>query len=696
VPKEQVRLVADSTAGGRVGIDIGGTFTDLVMVDEETGRIRVEKSLSTPGDLWEGISAGLRKLEASAPATDMIVHGTTVGINALLERRGRPTGLITTHGFRDVYEIARNNRIELYELRYRKPVPLVPRRHRLEVRERIDYTGAVIEPLLEDDVVECVRAFKGQGIDSVAICFLHAYANPAHELLAGEIVLREYPEASVSLSHVLARQWREYERTSTTVVNAYIMSLVGDYLARIETSLLDWGYERPFYIGKSSGGLMSATAAKAKPVQTIMSGPAGGATAAAHIGQQSGYANVVALDMGGTSTDVSLINDGALRVTSDAEIDRHPLMVTMLDIKSIGAGGGSIAWIDEGGALNVGPRSAGAVPGPVAYGKGGVEPTVADAKLVLGHLHPDHFLGGELPLFHEEARSAIEERIAKPLGLDATEAASGIVEVVDTMMAYAVRAITIERGLDPTRFALLAFGGSGPMHACAIARNLNLGEILVPVGPGALSAFGMLVSDIRHDFVRTLRVSLRDDDTVTLLNDSLGEMAAEARTVLEGERAAWGSIELRPAIDMRYVGQLYTITVPLTDGAVSEETIGELERLFHALHDRTYGHSSADEMTEVVNVRLAALGRVRRPEPAPVADGAATPSDAAYVGDSQTYFSVVHNHVATQIFRREELLAGNRISGPAIVVEKTSTTVVEPGFELRVAPQGHLSLKRLS
>jgi len=678
----------------RMGVDIGGTFTDFVVVDDTSGRMTVEKTPSTPGNFWLGIEEGLGKLDLGLEVMDMIVHGTTIGLNALLERRGRPTGLITTHAFRDIYEIARHNRTETYDLFYLKPVPLIPRRYRLEVRERVDPFGVIVQPLVEDDVLECVRTFKAAGIDAIAVCLLHSYANPDHERRVGEILAREYPEASVSLSHEIVRQWREYERTSTTAINAYIMSLVGDYLGQIDSSLAARGYTRPFFVSQSSGGIMSVKAAKRKPVHTIMSGPAGGAMASMYIGGLSGHANVITFDMGGTSTDVSLIHEGALRVTAESEIDRYPLMVSMIDLKSIGAGGGSIAWLDTAGALNVGPQSSGADPGPVCYGKGGKQPTVTDANLVLGRLHPDHFLGGEIPLYAEPARQQIEAQIAHPLNLGLTEAANGIIEVINTKMAYAVRAITIERGLDPKDFALLAFGGAGPMHACAIARQLGIPEIIVPSGPGAFSAMGMLVSDVRHDFVRTFPVVTDDGQALVSVNVKFHEMIDEAAGVLEQEGTPRSLMEFRRLVDMRYSGQEYTISIPLSKETLDADHLAELRAHFHTLHERNYGHSSPTEPTEIVNLRVVAIGRVAKPQLGMIETGSRQPTPGARLGEIDTYFPTARASVRTQLYNREELLAGNRIRGPAIVIEKTATTVVEPGFELEVMPQGHLSLRQ--
>lgn len=693
MPETVTRKADGSRNGGRfrMGIDIGGTFTDFTVLDYANGRMRVEKVPSTPPHFWDGIADGIQKLAIPLAQVDMIVHGTTVGLNALLERKGGRIGLITTAGFRDVYEIARHNRTETYDLYYRKPVPLVPRRHRLEVRERIDPDGCVVQPLVEEDVLGCIRVLEEAGITSIAVCLLHSYANPVHEQRIGELLASHYPAATVSLSHDLARQWREYERTSTTAINSYIMSIVGDYLEKVDSSLGPIGYSRPLFVNESAGGIMSVTLAKAKPVHTIMSGPAGGAMAAVHIGRLAGYSNVIGFDMGGTSTDVSLIHEGSLRVTTESEVDRYPVMVPMIDIKSIGAGGGSIVWIDAAGALNVGPQSAGANPGPVCYGKGGLEPTVTDANLLLGRLHAKHFLGGEIQLDVPLARTQIETCVAGPLQLETIAAANGIIEVINTKMAYAIRAITIERGLDPKEFVLLAFGGAGPMHACALSRTLGIPEVIVPVAPGAFSAMGMLVTDIRHDFVRTFLTPMTDGFPLTAISARFDEMLQEGHRVLEHEGSPAHLMEFQRSVDMRYIGQEYTIRVPLPSDGLDEESIAVLRDEFHGLHLRNYGHSSQSEPTELVNLRVVAIGRVSKPELETIPE-AQVPEVGTRWGETDLYFAGKVQR--SPIYQRDQLLAGNRIPGPALVLEKGATTVIEPGYALEVMRQGHLRIRQ--
>ena len=680
----------------RVGIDIGGTFTDFVLIDRTSGQIEFGKRPTAPKALWSGIEESVLAIGVGLARVERIVHGTTIGLNALIERRGGRTGLITTRGFRDVYEIARHNRVETYDLFYRKPEPLVPRRFRLEVRERMNSEGRVIEPLVEEDVLACAETFRANGIDAIAVCLLHAYANPAHEARVGALLSEACPEAAVSLSHELVRQWREYERTSTTVVNAYVMPAIADYLQRAEASLFDAGYARPLFISQSSGSVLTARSARHKPVHTIMSGPASGAIAARHIGALAGHANVIAFDMGGTSTDVSLVYEGALRVTDDSEVDRHPLMVPMIDVNSIGAGGGSIAWLNQAAALNVGPQSAGAEPGPVCYGRGGDRPTVTDANLVLGRLHAEHFLGGAIRLDRASAEERIDATVGAPLKLDAIAAALGILEVANTKMGYAARAITLERGLDPAAFVLLAYGGAGPMHGCAVARALGVPEVVVPVGPGAFCALGATVADLRHDFARTFLSRLDEGIFTEPIARRFREMADEATGVLEEEGFAAAAIVFRRVLDMRYVGQEYSVSVPMPDGALDEQALRELGARFHRLHESRYGHASESEPVEIVHLRLSAIGPVSKPELPEIEHGGTQPDKGAELDALHAVFAGQAGMVRTPVYGRGKLRAGNRIDGPAIVVEKTATTVIEPGFACEVMAQGHLSIRRTS
>lgn len=676
----------------RIGIDIGGTFTDFVIMGEEDGRIRLEKTPTTPGDIWRGILDGLTRAEVDLTEISMIIHGMTVGLNCFLEKQGDITGLITTRGFRDVYEIGRVNREEMYDLFYRKPEPLVPRELRIEVTERLDASGGILVPLREDEVVDAARFFRREGVTSVAVCLLHSYANPQHEQRVREILAQEYPEAQVTVSSELAREWREYERTSTTAINAYILRTVGDYLAKITAGLRDRGYARPFYVNQSSGGVMSVASAAGKPVHTLMSGPSGGVVSTAHIGNLLGIPNLISFDMGGTSTDVSVIFGGHTRITSEVRIERHPIMVPAVDIHSIGAGGGSVSWLSSMGVLSVGPKSAGAMPGPVCYGRGGTEPTVTDANLVLGRL-PQTILGGRMSLDAEGARRSILEKVADPLGLNLAEAASGILRIVNTKMAYAIRAVTIQRGLDPKDFALVAFGGAGPMHACDVAAELDIPTIVVPLAPGAFSALGMVVSDVRHDFVRT---SLRRTEEVDLggLDALYAEMLREAESVMAGELPDGGEVIVERFIDMRYIGQEYSVRLPIPPGDLTRDILGAIRLEFDRLHERTYGHASPTEQTEIVSARVVSRGILRRPRFEELPSGGRQPQPGAQIGTVQAWFGEAQAPVEAAVFAREELLADNQILGPALVVEHGCTTVLNPEYRLRVDQLGNLIITR--
>jgi N-methylhydantoinase A len=685
------------TSTGRsvsLGVDIGGTFTDLIFFDAHMGGFSVGKVRTTPGDLSRGVFQGLDQLGIDCATLKTIAHGTTIGLNAFLERKGAPTGLITTRGFRDIYEIARHNRINTYDLFYQKPAPLVRRRHRLEVRERIDADGTILEPIDEASVVECANHFRAVGIRSIAVCLLHSYINPAHEEQVAAIIARVYPAARVTTSSSIVRQWREYERTSTTVMNAYVMPVVGQYLDRLEEDLAARGYTSPLFVSQSAGGLISIRKARDKPVSTIMSGPSGGVVAARYTAATLNRKNVITFDMGGTSTDVALIHNGRIKVAGEGALDRHPLLIPMIDLKSIGAGGGSIARVSPNGALGVGPESAGAVPGPVCYGQGGVEPTVTDANVILGRLPAEHFLGGAMVLDSGRAYAAMEKSVGRPLRLDVNKAALGVIEVINIKMAYAVRAITIERGLDPKQFALLPFGGAGPMHACAIARHLGIPEIIVPVAPGAYSAFGMLVSNVRHDFVRTALVQLAHGGSSDMIAAHFDAMIAEAQETLASEGIAAQDMLFERALDIRYVGQEYTVSVPVASSTLNSAAMADVSQRFHRLHEQQYGHSSPSEPVEIVDLRLSAESSAPPTSQSRMPRGESTPDDGALIGKTRTIFGSSGTSLETPLIDRKSLRAGNRFDGPAIIVEQTATTIVEPGFQALILDTGEIILSQ--
>jgi N-methylhydantoinase A len=665
-----------------LGIDIGGTFTDCVLVDA-AGRVRLLKLLSTPDDPARSVLAAVEAL--ALPPEAGVVHGSTVATNALLERRGARTALITTAGFADVLEIGRQNRPDLYALVPVRPAPLVPRAWRFEVHERVDARGQVITPLQPAEVIALRASLDAEGIESVAVCLLFSYLRPEHErtlatLLAGY---------SISLSSDVLPEFREFERTATTVINAYVAPLVDRYLGQLEQALAP----RPLAIMQSNGGTISAALARRCAARIALSGPAGGVVGARHAASQAlgPAAQIVTFDMGGTSTDVCLC-PGWVPFTSEGEIAALglPLRLPMIDIHTVGAGGGSLAQVDAGGALRVGPGSAGARPGPAAYGLGGQAATVTDANLVLGRLAPDHFLGGQMRLSAAAAEHALA-RLAQAMGGAGVPAAAwGVLQVANAAMERAVRRISVERGYDPAGFTLVAFGGAGPLHACELAERLGMPQVLVPRAPGVLSALGMLVADRVKDYSATLlrpAAALSDADLPGLFapleNSARVEMAAELAAGAAGLR-------LENSADLRYQGQAFELNVPLEPGP----GLAGLVDGFHALHQQRYGHSHPAEPVEVVNLRVRAVVPGTPPEFEPLPAAGDTTAAVALVGEAPAWFAAGDAAAPrpTRRYNRERLLAGHTLSGPAVIYQLDATTVVPPGWLARVDRAGHLVL----
>jgi len=679
----------------RVAVDIGGTFTDLIALNETTGDVFLSKTSTTPKDLTVGVKECVKKVNLNLNDATFFIHGTTVVINAILEKKGAKTGLITTKGFRDVYEIGRHNRPEMYNLFYKKPQPLIPRELRLEVTERVNHQGNIITLLNEAEAREVVRKFKEAGVESVAVCFIHSYVNPHHEVEMGQIIKEAYPEAYVSLSHQILREYREYERTSTTAVNAYVMPTAKKYLQDLEQGIENAGFAGDLLIMQSNGGVMTAETASVKPVHVIESGPAAGAIGAAYLGKLLGFENVISFDMGGTTAKTSLIEGGLPKVTTEYKIGGtrgHPISVPVIDLIEVGAGGGSIAWIDSAGALKVGPQSAGAEPGPVCYDKGGVQPTVTDANVTIGRINPKYFLGGEILLNVDKARDAIKTRIADFFGLELVDASHGIVKVADVTMSHAIRAITIERGYDPRDFAMIAFGGAGPMHSPALARELKIPNVIVPQVPAHFSAWGMLLSDIRHDFVQTYVRSL-DEADVNEINDLCLKLEKEGAEVLRKEGISEDRMTLIRSVDMRYVGQEHTVNVPAPGGVFEPEDRKIVRNRFDELHEKRYGHCAREESTEIVDLRLTAIGVVTKPKFMEIKSGEEKPPIKAYRGNRLVYFEEQRDYVKCDVYLRDALLAGNMIYGPAIIEEYASTTVIHPEDTALVNKYGHILIK---
>jgi N-methylhydantoinase A len=684
----------------RVGFDVGGTFTDFALQTED-GRLLTGKRLTTPDDPARASVEGLQELVARAglgwAELAQAVHGTTLGSNVVIERKGGHVALLTTRGFRDVLIIGREKRYQLYDLLIEKPAPLVPRSRIREVTERVAFDGEVLVPLDEAGLRRTVQGLRRDGVESIAICFLHSYANPAHERRAAEIVHEEAPRVAVSLSSEISPVIREYERTSTTVVNAYVMTAVRDYLGRLEESLAALDYRGRLFVMQSGGGIATAETMARFPVRMIESGPAAGALMAAAYGKLTGHADLVAFDMGGTTAKLSLIADGRPQTIREFELHRIrlqpgsgiPMNIQAIDLVEIGAGGGSIARV-ETGVLRVGPDSASAAPGPICYGLGGVEPTVTDANLVLGYLNPEYFLGGRMRLDIEGAQRGIADRIAGPLGLDVAEAAWGIHQVVTTNMELATRVVSIERGYDPRRLALAAFGGSGPVHGCRLAQALGIPRAILPAAAGVTSAIGLLAAEVRFD---TSRSYVRRLDAIDpgYLASILDEMARQGAAVVR-EAGVGGTLSVARSADMRYVGQGYELSVPIPEGPVDGGTAAALRSAFDRVYGHRYGYSDPTAAVELVTAAVTVTGagpEVRLGEQPPGARDIAQ----ARKPSRPVYFPETRGYVECAIYDRGRLPVGGTIPGPAIVEEPESTTVLPPGTTAEIDRWANLLVK---
>ncbi|NUP00622.1 MAG: hydantoinase/oxoprolinase family protein [Nonomuraea sp.] len=668
----------------RVAMDIGGTFTDVVRYDESTGAVTASKAPSTPGDLAEGVFAALGRVVDDPAAISFFVHGTTQGLNALLERKGARVLLLASRGGGDVYRIARGNRDRMFDLRYRKPAPLVPRQDVMEAGGRLDYRGRELEPLDEESVRRAARRAREKGFDAVAVCLLFSFADPAHEIRAGEILRAELgDDVLVVLSHEVAREWREYERTSSAVLEAYTGPVVRRYLARIESRFAERGLPVPVHVMQSSGGLVNASYAMRRPLQTLLSGPVGGTMGGVAAARLLGRDNAICVDMGGTSFDVSLVVNGRPDVSAEARIEGHPVLMPVVNLHTIGAGGGSIAYA-EAGALRVGPESAGAVPGPACYGRGGTRATVTDANVVLGRVDPAWFAGGLMTL-DEEAAGAAVATLAEELGLDPLRLAEGVCDVANAKMAQAIRTLTVEHGVEPREFALVAFGGAGAMHAVFIARELGISEVVVPRFPGAFSAWGMLEADVRRDLTHPY---FRPQDTLdgTDMSRNLVTLEREALEALSGQGVPEERRRVEHAVDLRYEGQDYTLTIPLRDAAEPGEPgfLGVIAARYAEAHTSRYGHATPEAPVEFVMLRSTGFGSF----PRAAAVGGEPPA-----GTERDVRDVIFDGAAhrTPVLRRTGLTG--TFAGPAIVVEETATTVIPPGCLASVDDNGFLIVK---
>ncbi|WP_194916653.1 hydantoinase/oxoprolinase family protein [Catenulispora rubra] len=688
----------------RAAVDIGGTFTDLVLFDDATGALDWGKALSTPEDLIVGVFGALDAAGARPAGLDTVIHGSTVVVNALIERDGARTALVTTKGFRDVYPIGRINRPDAFNLAFTKHTPLLPRELIFELDERLDAAGEVLTPLDESGTGALADRLAALGVEAVAVVLLHAYRNPEHEVRAGQILRTRLPGCHITLSQQISREYREFERASTTVANAFVGPLVSRYLGRLQERLWDGGSTAALSVMQSSGGVTDVATVSRQCVQMLESGPAGGVVGAIALCRTLGRRDAIAFDMGGTTAKSAVIRDLTFPLASDYFLGGYatglPIRIPCLDIVEVGTGGGSVAWLDAAGGVHVGPRSAGAEPGPACYGRGGTRPTITDAALLLGHLAPDGPIAGGLRLDPEPARAALAP-LAAELGLDLVAAAAGVLAIGAAAMADSVRAVTTERGLDPRDFALVAYGGNGPLHVSLVARELGVTDVVIPPMPAMFSALGMLMADARYDVVQTAVRTVRPE-SVAGLEAEFADLETECAAGLETLRARAEQVRFLRAVDMRYVGQEHTVTLPMpeipaglgstgsSDGSDSADGARILAGAFDAAHEERYGHSAPGEPVQVVSLRVCALGILPKPDLAKIPQGVAQPPGAAVLGDRAVVFDPAVGRVRCPVFDRGALLAGNELAGPAAIEEPTTTVLLRPGDRARVDDFGNL------
>jgi len=682
----------------RVTVDTGGTFSDFVFFNEETGGITITKVPSTPKEPFQAVLNGVKELvDQGAAAQDIsfFCHGTTVGTNTLLEEKGARTGLLVTQGFRGIYEVMEQTRgygPATYDLFFEKPKLLAPPYYTEEIPERVDFRGQALNPIDVEASLQAVRSLKKKGVRSVAVCFLFSFLNPDHELKIKEIFAQEFPEASLSLSCEVLPQIREFYRMSTTVINAYIAPVMASYVSRLESRLKELGVATPkLYIMQSNGGVSTFEGSAKKPVATVLSGPAGGVIASMGTCERVGINNIITFDMGGTSCDVALIHQGKPVITTQGKINQRPISLPMLDIHTVSAGGGTIARIDAVGALQVGPDSAGAEPGPVCYDRGGQEITITDANLVAGVLDPNQFLGGRMKLNKKKAEQLLEEKIAKPLGLSLLEAADGILKIINVKMEEAIKAVSSQRGYDIRDFTLVAFGGGGPMHAGRMALDLGIPSVLVPLTPGVHSALGLLMSDVKHDYVRSKLAGL-DELDLNEVNGLFAQLIDTAKADLRSEGFGADEVKIEAFLDLRYAGQGYELTVPCPMPPLKADGLKLMRDRFDAQHEQASGHKAETEPVELVSLRLISYGLVPQAKLSP-AQATGRKIDKAGTGERKIYFGKEHGTLKCQIYTRELLEAGHRIAGPAVIEQLDTTTVIHPEQEATVDNYRNLIVK---
>jgi N-methylhydantoinase A len=676
----------------RFAVDTGGTFTDIVVLDEETGAFSIDKSPTTPSNVLEGLLNVIQKAQIDlAKVGRFFVHGSTTALNALLERKGVKTAYIATSGFRDVPQIGRINRPEIYNPKYHKPPQIVPRDLRFEVVERLNAAGEIITPLDEKNVRRVAREIAERDVQAVAVCLLHAYKNPVHELRIKEILQQLVPYVSVTASSQIAAEQREYERSTTTILNAYLAPIVERSLEELERTLRQRGFNSDIVLAKSDGGGMSSAAAKTAAINTLLSGPAGGVIGGLYIAEVTGRENLITADVGGTSFDVGVIKNGQATANQELIAAGFPVLIPNLDIRTIGAGGGSIAWLDSAGALHVGPQSAGAQPGPMCYSRGGSEPTVTDAALVNGYIDPGYFLGGEMSIDVELAKRGISEKVARPLGLDLPAASNGILQIALSHMAGAVRDILSESGDDPRDFSLLCYGGGGPLFAAALLEELRLPSAIVPIVPANFSAWGMLMIDMRHDVLKAIGKRLNDLKPAELRLD-FSKLENDARATLDGEGIEGAKRHLFRSLDMRYVGQGHTVSVPFDSSAADDQLISSVYESFQKVYREVYGYTM-DLAADVVNLRIKAIGEISKPKLRQLKNGG--PSAQSAVKGRRRVVDMIDGEATDHVvYERSKLLAGNRVEGPAIIEEPTTITPVRVGQKCTVDSHGNLVITR--
>ncbi|MFD0824187.1 hydantoinase/oxoprolinase family protein [Neobacillus sp. M.A.Huq-85] len=673
----------------RVATDIGGTFTDIVYVDNE-GKFGVAKAHTTPSQFENGVMNVIEKSEITPESIEMFIHGSTVIINALTERKGVKVGLITTKGTRDVLEIARGNRPDLYNFRYQKPAPFVERYLRQEVEERLNYKGEIITPLNEEQIASILSFFKKENVEAIAVCYLHSYVNPIHEIRTLELIQELWPEIAVTASHEITKEWREYERTNTTVFNSYVKPIAASYIDRLHTKLVEHQVNGNTYIMQSNGGATTFESAKQSPIHMVESGPVAGIYGAAVLGEVLREDNIIAFDIGGTTAKCSLITKGEVKVTTDYFIERnekaagYPVKVPVVDIVEIGNGGGSIAWIDSTGSLKVGPQSAGAVPGPVAYGQGGEEPTTTDANLITGRLSKENF---DYEVDLKKVEEAVGKKVSSFYDLSIEEGALGIIDIANSNMLNALKLISIRKGYDPKDFSLVAFGGGGPMHAAALAYELGVKKVIIPVASSVFSAWGMLMSDLRHDYIQTHIKQLNEID-LQALNQRWNQMMEEALNQFVDEGMKKEQVVFSRFVDMRYIGQEHTVKVPVPNGEWTQGTIEEIITRFHDLHEQNYTFKLPNTHTEIVNLHLTGFGRVDKPELRKMEEKGK--SFAQALKEERPVYYKEDGWVPTAVYDRNYMEPGMKVTGPAIIEEPSTSTVIYSKQSLVVDPYGNL------